>query len=98
MKPPSSFFPTLSLSAEEEQKKKSVEGAGLQPCFLSGAWRLTCTPAQVFDVDLLLLHAGRLTDQTGVVVGRPVGGAHRVVVVAAAVDVADAPGAATGSR
>lgn len=95
MKPPSSFFPTLSLSAEE-QKKKSVEGAGLQPCFLSGAWHLTCTPAQVFDVDLLLLHAGRLPDQTGVVVGRPVGGAHRVVVVAAAVDVADAPGAATG--
>lgn len=85
----SSFFPTLSLSAVEEQKKKSVKEAGLKTCFL---WRLTCTPAQVFDVDLLLLHAGRLSDQTRVVVGVPVGGADRVVVVAAAVDVAYTPG------
>lgn len=54
--------------------------------------RLTCTPAQVFDVDLLLLHARGLSDQTGVVVGAAVGGAHGVQVVAAAVDVADAPG------
>lgn len=52
---------------------------------------LTWTPAQVFDVDLLLLHAGRLSDQTGVVVGVPVGGAHRVLVVTATVDVTDAP-------
>lgn len=52
---------------------------------------LTCAPAQVLDIDLLLLHAGRLSDQTGVVVGVPVGGADRVLVVAAAVDVADAP-------
>ena len=51
----------------------------------------TCTPAQVFDVDLLLFHAGRLSDQTRVVVGVAVGGAHGVLVVAAAVDVADTP-------
>lgn len=52
---------------------------------------LTGAPAQVFDVDLLLLHARRLSDQTGVVVGVPVGGADRVFVVAAAVDVTYAP-------
>lgn len=52
---------------------------------------LTWTPAQVFDVDLLLLHAGRLPDQTGVVVGVAVGGAHRVLVVTAAVDVTYTP-------
>ena len=45
----------------------------------------------MFDVDLLLLHARRLPHQTGVVVGVPVGGTHRVFVVAAAVDVAYAP-------
>lgn len=55
------------------------------------ARRLTCTPAQVLDVDLLLLHARRLSDQARVVVGAPVGGAHGVLVVAAAVDVADTP-------
>lgn len=43
------------------------------------------------DVDLLLLHARRLSHQTRVVVGAAVGGAHGVLVVAAAVDVADAP-------
>lgn len=45
----------------------------------------------MFDVDLLLLHARRLSDQAGVVVGVPVGGAHGVLVVTAAVDVTDAP-------
>lgn len=52
---------------------------------------LTGAPAQVFDVDLLLLHARRLSDQAGVVVGVPVGGAHWVLIVTAAVDVTDAP-------
>lgn len=59
---------------------------------------LTWTPAQVFDVDLLLLHAGGLPDQTGVVVGVAVGGAHRVLVVAAAVDVTYTPVRAGGER
>lgn len=59
------------------------------PC--STAWFPTWTPAQVFDVDLLLLHARRLPDQTGVVVGIAVGGTHRVLVVATAVDVAYTP-------
>lgn len=45
----------------------------------------------MFDVNLLLLHARRLSDQTGVVVGVPVGGAHGVFVVPAAVDVTYAP-------
>lgn len=52
---------------------------------------LTGAPAQVFDVDLLLLHARRLSDQTGVVVGVSVGGTHWVLVVTAAVDVTYAP-------
>lgn len=52
---------------------------------------LTWTPAQVFDVNLLLLHTRRLSDQTRVVVGVPVGGTHRVFVVTAAVDVTYAP-------
>lgn len=54
--------------------------------------RLTWASSQVFDVDLLLLHARRLPDQTRVVVRVPVGGAHGVFIVAAAVDVAYAPG------
>jgi len=52
---------------------------------------LTGAAAQVPDVDLLLLHARRLADQTRVVVRVAVGGAHRVLIVAAAVDVTDAP-------
>lgn len=52
---------------------------------------LTCTPAQVFDVDLLLFHAGGFSDQTRVVVGVPVSGTNRVFVVAAAVDVTYTP-------
>lgn len=70
-------------------------------CVCVGEVFLTWTPAQVFDVDLLLLHAGRLPDQTGVVVGVAVGGAHRVLVVAAAVDVTYTPvrvGRERGSR
>lgn len=59
---------------------------------------LTWTPAQVFDVDLLLLHAGRLPDQTGVVVGVAVGGAHRVLVVTAAVDVTYTPEGGRGQE
>lgn len=66
-------------------------GATAATLLVSLAELLTCAPAQVFDIDLLLLHAGRLSDQTRVVVGVPVGGAHRVLVVTAAVDVAYAP-------
>ena len=65
---------------------KAARGALNLPPTLTGA------PAQVFDVDLLLLHTRRLSDQTGVVVGVPVGGTHRVLVVPAAVDVTYAPG------
>lgn len=52
---------------------------------------LTRASAQVFDIDLLLLHARRLPDQTGVVVGVSVSGTHRVFIVTAAVDVTYAP-------
>lgn len=52
---------------------------------------LTCTPAQVFDIDLLLLHARRLADQTRVVVGVPVSGTNWVFVVTATVDVTYTP-------
>lgn len=58
---------------------------------LGGARRLTCTGAQVRHVDVLLPHAGRLADQAGVAVASPIAAAHPVLVVAAAVDVADAP-------
>lgn len=58
-------------------------------CFIKLS--LTGTSAQVFDIDLLLLHTRRLSDQTGVVVRVSVCGAHRVLVVTAAVDVTDAP-------
>lgn len=58
---------------------------------------LTWTSAQVFDVNLLLLHAGRLPDQTGVVVGVAVGGAHRVLVVTAAVNVTYTPEGGEGT-
>lgn len=61
------------------------------------AWFRTWTPAQVFDVNLLLLHARRLPDQTGIVVGVAVGGTHRVLVVATAVDVTYTP-AGEGGR
>lgn len=54
-------------------------------------WFPTWTPAKVFDIDLLLLHAGRLPHQAGIVVGVAVGCAHRVLIVAAAVDVTYAP-------
>lgn len=53
---------------------------------------LTEAPSQVFDVYLLLLHARSLSDQARVVVGVSICGADRVFVVAAAVNVANAPG------
>lgn len=52
---------------------------------------LTGASAQVFDVDLLLLHTRRLSDQTGVVVGVSVGSTDGVFIVTAAVDVTYAP-------
>lgn len=88
------FLPSLT-----DMKTQSCGGLRLQrkenipqnssPSFIRLS--LTGAPAQVFDIDLLLLHARRLSDQTGVVVGVPVGGAHGVFIVPAAVDVTYAP-------
>lgn len=60
-------------------------------CVCVTGWFHTWTPAQVFDINLLLLHARRLPDQTGIVVGIAVSGTNRVLVVATAVDVTYTP-------
>lgn len=78
-----------SQSFESDVVNLLLPPPGDVTCFIT--LRLTGAPAQVFDVDLLLLHARRLSDQTGVVVGVSVSGTHGVLVVAAAVDVTYAP-------
>lgn len=82
-----SFQTVLSLCFNKIKSFEITEGR---------LWRLvinlTEAPAQVLDVDLLLLHTRRLSDQTGIVVGGSIGGTHRVLVVTTAVNVADAPG------
>lgn len=47
---------------------------------------LTWTSPQMFDIYLLLFHAGRLSHETRVVVRVPICAAHWVFIVAAAVD------------
>lgn len=47
---------------------------------------LTWTSPEMFDIYLLLFHAGRLSHETGVMVRVSICAAHRVFIVSAAVD------------
>lgn len=56
---------------------------------------LTCAEAQMINIDLLLFHAGRLSNQTRVGIRVSICGTHRVLIVTAAINVTDAPESTT---
>lgn len=59
--------------------------------FLAHLVLVSCTDAQVANIDLLLFHARSLSDQAGVGVRVSICGTHWVLIVTTAVNVTDAP-------
>lgn len=62
-----------------------------QARFLVERRAFTCAVAQMPDVDLLLLYTRCFSNETGIVIGTPIGSAHRVKAVPTAVYITHTP-------
>lgn len=63
----------------------------IQDRFLVARTAFTCAVAEMPYVDLFLLYTRRFSDETGIVIGTPVGSAHRVKAVPTAVYITYTP-------